>query len=123
MRAVPSTNKLRPLYWEKIQENDCSSSDNVWSTLPISITYDVVDQKDLQKLFHTRLRRTSSNRNFSGSGHTIRLLPPRKSQALAIVLRNLPDGAELKEMIANLDCEALDPSILVALADVVNIHA
>ena len=115
--VVLPANKLRPLYWEKLQESDCSSNNNVWSTLPI--TSDMIDQKELQKLFHARRRRTSSNSNFSGSGHTVRLLPPRKSQALAIVLRNLPDGPELKEMIANLDCEALDPSILVALADVV----
>lgn len=117
--ALP-TNKLRPLYWEKLQD-DSSGSDNIWSTLP-TITPDAIDQKELQKLFHARRRKSSSSSlssSISGTRHTVRLLTPKKSQALAIMLRNLPDGVELKEMIANLDCEAIDPSILVALADVV----
>ncbi len=110
--------RLRPLYWKKIQLLDVNSpqSRTVWKIVNDNSTFGTIDYKPLRKLFPASIKKSRSCVASNGSSSIVRLLEYRRSQAISILLRNLPDG--VTELIDLDNCE-IDPTILVSMAELV----
>ena len=116
---------LRPLYWKKMQQclhMPCNTQiTTVWRKIENERTdLDSINFKSLMTIFPARTgskNRMSSYIACPGS-NSVRLMDQKRSQAIAILLRNLPEGvAELTDP----DSCDVDPSVLVSLAELVRI--
>ena len=111
--------RLRPLYWKKIQSVDPSPrADTVWRVInDMENINDCTDYKPLKTLFPARNMKNNRSSFYSTSTTIVRLLDHRRSQAIAILLRNLP--ADGMTELTDVDNCGIEPNILVSLAELV----
>lgn len=120
---IPITGRvqLRPLYWKKVQDTDkilSSSSSTVWRYVhdDINSNPDSIDYRSLRTLFIARAGSSRRSLSSSCTSNVVRLLDCKRSQAISILLRSLPEkGNELSDLS---NCE-IDPNILISIADLV----
>lgn len=110
---------LRSLFWKKLPPSAIKSG-TVWHA--ISKRHENVNEEELQLLFSVRASSPCrySQRCSSPLAMSMRLLDAKKSQAIAIHLRNLPeDMTKLQEIVDSKNCSLVHINSLAALAELV----
>ena len=113
---------LRPLFWKKITDTN-SHYKTVWQIIAEQ-KYQPFNIQSLYELFTVDEReRRSHPVSICNPVHTsVRLLDARRSQAVAIILHNLPHGvADLHDALEYIEESHIDSNILISVADLVRI--
>ena len=113
---------LRPLFWKKITDTN-SHCKTVWQIIAEQ-KYQPFNIQSLYELFAVDEReRRSYPVSICNPVHTsVRLLDTRRSQAVAIILHNLPHGvADLRDALEYIEESHIDSNILISVADLVRI--